>query len=154
MGKKAIAEIYHQETKYNEAEMTKHQRPLNRAALPSPFKEYHSEKKIDLVPYLPFQNNPFTGKPLPPVKGEEGYPFGIGTLSRLLYFTNGVTGILKYPTGQSLVLRAAPTAGGLYPTEIYLAIRNLSTVEDGIYNFQVKDHSLVPVWGGNYWAEI
>ncbi|HLG21524.1 MAG TPA: SagB/ThcOx family dehydrogenase [Candidatus Manganitrophaceae bacterium] len=152
--KKALAEIYHQETKYHEAEMAKHQRQLDWGAQPSPYKEYHSEKKIDLIPYLPFQNNPFTGEPLAPPKEEGGYPFGAGAISRLLYFTNGVTGILQYPNGQSLVLRAAPTAGGLYPTEIYLAIRGLSTLENGIYNFQVRDHSLIPVWEGDFWAEF
>lgn len=152
--KKAIAEIYHEETKYHEAGMAKHQRQLNWAAQPLPYKEYHTEKKIDLAPYLPFQNNPFTGEPLVPAKDDEGYPFGIGEISRLLYFTNGVTGILQYPTGQSLALRAAPTAGGLYPTEIYLAVQGLSKLENGIYNFQVKDHSLVPVWEGNFWTEF
>jgi len=154
MNKKAIAEIYHEETKYHEAEMAKHQRQLNWAAQPLPYKEYHTEKKIDLAPYLPFQNNPFTGQPLVPAKDDEGYPFGIGEISRLLYFTNGVTGILQYPTGQSLTLRAAPTAGGLYPTEIYVAVQGLSRLENGIYNFQVKDHSLVPVWEGNFWTEF
>lgn len=154
MEKKAIAEIYHEETKYHEAEMAKHQRQLNWAAQPLSYKEYHSEKKIDLAPYLPFQNNPFTGEPLVPAKDEEGYPFGIGEISRLLYFTNGVTGILQYPTGQSLTLRAAPTAGGLYPTEMYVAVQGLSKLENGIYNFQVKDHSLIPVWEGNFWTEF
>jgi len=133
--------------------MEKHQRPLDWANTPSPFKSYHSEKKIDLMPYLPFKNNPFTGEVMTPVK-EEAYAPGLGQVSRLLYFTNGVTGILQYPHGQSVVLRAAPTAGGLYPTEIYLAIRNMSKVNDGIYNFQVKDHSLLPVWEGDFWDKI
>lgn len=154
MEKRALAEIYHQETKYYEAQIAKHQRQLNWAAQPSPYKEYHTEKKRDLIPYLPFQNNPFTGEPLVPAKEDGGYPFGIGEISRLLYFTNGVTGILQYPNGQSLMLRSAPTAGGLYPTEIYLAVRDVSVVENGIYNFQVKDHSLVPVWEGNFWEEF
>lgn len=154
MEKKALAEIYHEETKYHEARMGKFQRPLDWGAQPSPYKEYHSEKKIDLIPYLPFQNNPFTGEPLPPAQKQGGYPFGIGEISRLLYFTNGVTGLLQYPTGQTLTLRAAPTAGGLYPTEMYVAIRGLSVLEDGIYNFQVKDHSLVLVWEGNFWDEF
>lgn len=154
MDKKALAEIYHEETKYHEARMGKFQRPLDWGTQPSPFKEYHSDKKIDLIPYLPFQNNPFTGEPLPSAKIQGGYPFGIAEISRLLYFTNGVTGILQYPTGQTLTLRAAPTAGGLYPTELYVAIRGLSVLENGIYNFQVKDHSLVLVWEGDFWEEF
>ncbi len=151
MVKKGLAEIYHEETKYHETGMAKFQRPLDWGTQPLPHKEYQSERKIDLIPYLPFQNNPFTGEPLVPAKEQGGYPFGIGEISRLLYFTNGVTGILQYPTGQTLTLRAAPTAGGLYPTEIYIAVRGLSGLEDGIYNFEVKDHSLILVWEGNFW---
>ncbi len=153
--KKRIAEIYHQETKYSEQDMLKHQKRIDFRTQPSPYKEYHSDKKIDLVSYLPFQNNPFTGKAMDPAaETERDIPFSRAALSRLLYFTNGVTGILKYPNGQTLTLRAAPTAGGLYPTEIYLAVRNCSFMESGIYNFQVKDHSLILVLEGDYWAEF
>lgn len=133
--------------------MEKHQKPLDWTSTPSPFKTYHSDKKLNLMPYLPFKNNPFTGAPMASVK-EERYAPGLESVSRLLYFTNGVTGILKYPHGQSVVLRAAPTAGGLYPTEIYLAIRKMSNVKDGIYNFQVRDHSIIPVWEGNFWDKV
>ncbi len=155
MEKKRVAEVYHQETKYHEKEMFRFQRQLDLRQQPSPYKTYHTESQIDLVSYLPFQNNPFTGKPMDPVEElDEEIPFGRRALSRLLYFTNGVTGILKYPNGQSQTLRAAPTAGGLYPTEIYLAIRNCSHLASGIYNFQVKNHSLVLVWEGDYWSEF
>jgi SagB-type dehydrogenase family enzyme len=150
-----VAEVYHQRTKYHEQEMFRYQKKLDPTEQPSPYKEYHTEKKIDLVSHLPFQNNLFTGQPITPsLEGEEEAPLGRKALSRLLYFTNGVTGILKYPNGQSLALRASPTAGGMYPTEIYLAIRRSPTLASGIYNFQVKDHSLVLVWEGDYWAEL
>ncbi len=154
MDQKSIAAIYHQKTKYYESEMSEQQRPLNWAAQPSPFKGYHTESKIDLTPYLPLRTNPFTGQPIEPVSEEKGHPFTLGALSRLLYFTNGVTGILQYPSGEALSMRAAPTAGGLYPAEIYLAVRNCSVLEDGIYNFQTNDHSLVLVWEGNFWPEF
>lgn len=155
MQRRSVAEMYHDETKYSEEGIQKQQRQLDWSAQPSLFKNYHSDKKIDLISYLPFQTNPFTGEPIQPPPDEgKGYPFGLGEISRLLYFTHGVTGILQYPTGESLYLRASPTAGGLYPTEIYLATRDLSTVDNGIYNFQAKDHSLVPVWEGNFWDEF
>lgn len=151
---KSIAAIYHQKTKYYKAEMAEQQRPLNWSAQPSPFKPYHSEKKIDMMPYLPLRTNPFTGDPIEHISEEGGYPFSLAALSRLLYFTNGVTGILQYPSGESLAMRAAPTAGGLYPAEIYIAIRDCSILEDGIYNFQADEHSLTPVWEGNFWSEF
>jgi len=151
---KAIAALYHQETKYREMEMGRHQRPLNWSEQPSPFKDYHSENRIDLCPYLPLHHNPFSGAPITGAPDEDTYPFGLGAISRLLYFTNGVTGILQYPSGESLYLRAAPTAGGLYPTEIYIAVRDLPMMNDGIYNFHVKNHSLVPLWEGDFWSSF
>ncbi|MFQ5588987.1 MAG: SagB/ThcOx family dehydrogenase [Nitrospiria bacterium] len=150
----SIAQVYHQKTKYYEAQMAEQQQPLNWDTQPSPFKAYHTEKKIDLSPYLPLKDNPFTGKPLEPIPEEEGYPFTLGALSRLLYFTNGVTGILRYPSGDTLAMRAAPTAGGLYPAEIYVAVRNCTILKDGIYNFQTNDHSLVLAWEGDFWNEF
>jgi len=155
MKQQSIAEIYHQSTKYLATEMAKKvQSSLNWATQPSPYKSYHTENKIDLGPYLPLRNNPFTQKEYEENPPETARPFEIGAISRLLYFTNGVTGILQYPSGESQTLRAAPTAGGLYPTEIYVATRDLSTLHDGIYNFQADDHSLVPVWEGNFWSEF
>ncbi|MBI3598882.1 MAG: SagB/ThcOx family dehydrogenase, partial [Nitrospirae bacterium] len=152
MKEKRVAEVYHQETKYAEREMGKHEKKLDLRQQPVSYKEYHSETRFSLIPYLPFQNNPFTGEPIGPTAAlTEEVPITRAQLSRLLYFTNGVTGILRYPNGQSLLLRAAPTAGGLYPTEIYLAVRNCSYLEPGIYNFQVKDHALVLAWEGDYW---
>ncbi len=149
---RSIAEVYHQGTKYFEEEIGRHQQ-LDWSAQPVPFKEYQSEKRIDLTPYLPFSKSPFTGRPLEPPAEQEG-PITLGEISRLLYFTNGVTGIVQFPAGQSLYLRAAPSAGGLYPTEIYVAVRDLPALPDGIYNFQVKDHSLVLVWEGNFWEDL
>ncbi len=156
MDKKHVAEVYHQETKYHEQEMFRYQKRLDFSHQPSQYKAYHTEKKIAMSPYLPFQSNIFTeeAKPQKVAAWEEGAPFGIGSLSRLLYFTNGITGILRYPDGQSTTLRAAPTAGGLFPTEIYIAVRSVSYLTDGIYNYQVRDHSLVLVWEGDYWSAL
>lgn len=151
---KSFAEIYHQKTKYFREEIASNPRQLDWSRQPSPFKDYHTDHQIDLTPYLPFHKNPFTGKPLARQPEPQGDEPGIGNLSRLLYFTNGVTGILQYPNGNKLYLRAAPTAGGLYPTEIYLAVRDVSGLENGIYNFQVKNHSLVLLWEGNFWSEF
>lgn len=154
MKQPTIAEIYHQSTKYLASDMAAAQTALNWDSQPASCKAYHSENKVELSPYLPLLNNPFTQEKIEASTTDEGFPVSLGAISRLLYFTNGVTGILQYPSGQSQSLRAAPTAGGLYPTEIYVATRGLSALHDGIYNFQVKDHSLVPVWEGNFWSEF
>ncbi len=151
---RTLSEIYHEETKYHEERMRKFQHQIDWSTQPLPYKSYVSENKIDLVPYLPLRVHPFTGVPLVPAEDDDPHSFGLNEISRLLYFTHGVTAILQYATGQMLHLRAAPTAGGLYPTEIYLATREMPSLADGIYNFQARDHTLVPAWGGNFWKSF
>lgn len=151
VNQRALSEIYHEETKYHEHRMQRFQRQIDWDAQPVPYKEYASERKISLLRYLPFHHSPLTGEPMTQIHDDGDDPLGLGVLSRLLYFTHGVTAVLQYATGQVMRLRAAPTAGGLYPTEIYLATRGCAALDDGIYNFQSKDHALVMAWEGDFW---
>lgn len=61
------------------------------------------------------------------------------TLSNILYYSYGITGRLK---NTSLDLRAVPSGGGLYPVDVYLAIRNVEGVAVGIYYYDPFEHSL------------
>jgi SagB-type dehydrogenase family enzyme len=42
-------------------------------------------------------------------------------------------------------LRTVPSAGGLYPSEIYIQIRGVDGYIDGIYHYEVKSNSLVRI---------
>jgi len=77
----------------------------------------------------------------------------LGRLSPLLYLTNGVTGMVPY-SDQPIYLRSAPSAGGLYPTEIYLLSRGTPELPQGLYNYQVLSHSLVQIWAGAIMDEV
>lgn len=70
-------------------------------------------------------------------------------LSQLLWATQGVTG-----HQQGIKLRAAPSAGGLYPIETYLALHNVEGVEVGIYHYLVGDHALEEVAPGDFRAPL
>ncbi|MDH5526769.1 MAG: SagB/ThcOx family dehydrogenase [Nitrospirota bacterium] len=146
----SISRLFHQETKYIAGEMGRFNRPAGKP--PAPFKEYQSEHTVDLIGYLPFERHPFTGKDMPPVP-ETGGP-ALKDLSHLLYFSNGVTAIMPYPDGTRHALRAAPSAGALYPTEIYVAARGVDHLENGVYHYLAKNHSLVPVWEGDAWPRL
>ncbi len=152
--RESILEIYHRETKYSEEGLARKPRSIDASSQPPLFKEYRSDKQINLTPFLPFPKNPFTGQPMRPAAGPGPRPFGLPEISRLLYFTNGVTGIVHFASEMSRILRAAPSAGALYPTEIYAAARGVKDLPDGLYSYLVRDHCLVPLWDGDYWAEI
>ena len=67
-------------------------------------------------------------------------PLGLAEVSRLLYFTNGVT--------QPPLLRAAPSAGKLYAGEIYLVAQRVTELEPGVYYYAPPIHALVPIRPG------
>ncbi len=58
-------------------------------------------------------------------------------LAALLWATQGITGVLE-----NFRLRAAPSAGALYPVETYLAVHRVTGVEAGIWHFNVPGFAL------------
>lgn len=70
-------------------------------------------------------------------------------LSRILYYSFGVTAQNTIEAGISHGLRAAPSAGGLYPAEIYLGIRQVTGVMPGIYHYNVPEHALEQLSAGD-----
>ena len=56
----------------------------------------------------------------------------------------GITAEKSYP-GITYALRTNPSAGALYPTEVYVQIRNVEEFEDGIYHLCPFERALVLV---------
>ena len=63
-------------------------------------------------------------------------------LSKILHQSYGITGELPGKGGFRQDLRSAPSAGALYPAEIYIAVRKVSGVEPGIYHYNVPHHEI------------
>lgn len=70
-------------------------------------------------------------------------------LSQLLWASQGITHV-----EHGYELRAAPSAGALYPIETYLVINNVKDVEEGIYHYNVKEHCLEQIKAGHYGEAI
>jgi SagB-type dehydrogenase family enzyme len=58
------------------------------------------------------------------------------------------TGIQRKEHGYEF--RMAPSAGALYPIETYVAINNVEDLVEGIYHYNIKDHSLEEIKTGNF----
>ena len=64
-------------------------------------------------------------------------PLTLSQVSELLYAGCGVT---AKASGHGL--RAAPSAGALYPFEIYLVVNRVEDLEPGIYHYDPQPHAL------------
>ncbi len=71
----------------------------------------------------------------------------IDDLSLLLYHTQGINKVLEF-SGRRFELRTAPSAGALYPVDIYLAVNRVQGIEPGLYYYHVKNHSLQQIRTG------
>ena len=58
-----------------------------------------------------------------------------------MYHISGLTARKTYPSGE-YYLRTNPSAGALYPNELYVQIRDVKGREDGIYHYEVSSSSL------------
>ncbi len=68
-------------------------------------------------------------------------PLDLTQISQLLWAAQGVT----HPHGY----RTAPSAGALYPLEIYLAAGNIHTLDAGIYRYIAAEHKLIQIIEGD-----
>jgi SagB-type dehydrogenase family enzyme len=83
------------------------------------------------------------------VRNYSSRPLSLAQLSQLLFSAQGATGkIYRVP------LRTAPSAGALFPFEIYLVVNNVQDLPQGIYHYAFKDHALELIKIGDFRQKI
>jgi SagB-type dehydrogenase family enzyme len=69
-------------------------------------------------------------------------PFTISEISQVLWAAQGIT-------EESYGLRTAPSAGALYPLEIYIAASNVKDLSMGLYKYKPQNHTLKKISEGD-----
>lgn len=136
----SIAEYYHERTKYDPQTIASKSKGLDWSQQPYPFKEYKIGQTFDLKPYLSRQTVP--------QKGDFWR-----RISRILGCSYGLTAKIA-TMGSPLYLRSAPSAGGLYPAEVYLISRGTEFLPAGLYSYQGQSHSLLLFWESDVWTNL
>lgn len=134
----SLAQHYHQRTKYFPEALP--QGTLNWAEQPEVYKTYPLGSRFDLQGYLG--------------SVEQVSDQWWQRLSQFLFHSYGLTAKFTSSTGDTVYLRSAPSAGALYPAEVYLISRGTSQLPAGLYNYQVKTHSLVRFWDDHPWQRL
>ena len=79
-------------------------------------------------------------------------PLRMRSLAKLLWLSAGETDTIGVPGQPDIVqpLRAAPSAGALHSVEIYPVLLNVEGAEPGLYHYNVPEHSLELLRGGDF----
>ena len=76
-------------------------------------------------------------------------PLNLMELSLLLFGISGLTRIFP-----QYAFRTTPSAGGLYPIETYPAVNNVENLKQGIYHYNIPEHSLELLKEGDFRHEV
>ena len=66
----------------------------------------------------------------------------LDTVSKLLFYTWGVTGFLHSPVLGRLPRKTSPSGGARHPTEVYLVALRVKGLEPGLYHYNAQHHRL------------
>jgi SagB-type dehydrogenase family enzyme len=73
-------------------------------------------------------------------------PLSVEDIAQLLWAAQGITSPQNF--------RTAPSAGALYPLEVYVACGNVENLPDGIYHYIADQHRIEVVRNGDYRREL
>jgi SagB-type dehydrogenase family enzyme len=121
------------------------------------YKKYYFAEKIKLPPPPEFQQSlSEVIKKRRSIRKFSGLDITLKEISALLFYSYGINGEIPIPKYKTFFqkLRVTPSAGALYPLELYLIIFKSSQLSEGLYHFNVEDFQLEELKKGNFQDEI
>ncbi len=113
----------------------KYDKPISKIKLPDP----EFKKGIDFWKVILNRQS---------IRKYDKVPLSTEELSLFLF---GMTGLTRaFP---QFAFRTTPSAGGLYPIETYSVINNVEGIKQGIYHYNIAEHSIECLKEGNFRKE-
>jgi SagB-type dehydrogenase family enzyme len=78
----------------------------------------------------------------------------LGSVSSLLDDAYGIVDATAFGDRTRFLRRAVPSAGGLFPLELYVLLRRVDGLEDGLYHYDVLGHSVRLMRQGDLFSAI
>ena len=148
------AKEYHEETKHSKISIQRSRHYLDWNNKPLPFKVYSNLPLISLPTDFsqPTQGALNSIGKTQPTKGKS-VVFDIKSLAELLFFSAGITRVMKLDYG-TYYMRAASATGALYPIELYIICQDIPGLKAGVYHFCPGDFTLAELRSGDYRATL
>ncbi|MDE1867305.1 MAG: SagB family peptide dehydrogenase, partial [Thaumarchaeota archaeon] len=142
---------YHDGTKHPNGILLSRAHLYHPANRPTPFKFYRDAVQIKLV----LDKQQSTVSALDAIsdkikKEKTNFIPDIHVLSKILFFSGGITKTLKFPTLGEIEFRAASCTGALYHIEIYIICSDIPGLEAGVYHFDPQNLTLTVLRKGDY----
>lgn len=137
---------YHYQSSYDRDKM--HGHLLDGENRPRQFKEYPGLNRIGMPRPVGLPDTDFSDLLKYPEKKRPLEKATILDLSGILHLSYGITARAQHGEDY-FYFRTVASAGGLYPSEIYVSSYRVKGLADGLYYFSAADHSLTPLRAGN-----
>jgi len=141
---------FQQKSKYIRGSLPRHS--LDQSIQPKTYKSYENVTSRIALPKPEFPNRADFWNVLirrVSTRTFKREPVEQNELSCLLFGMSGLT--RTYP---NYAFRATPSAGGLYPIEIYPVINNVKGITRGIYHYDILHHELACLKEGDFRNEV
>lgn len=142
--KKGIGDLFQKETKYVRGKLTGG--ALFWQTKPEIYKRYPDATRLKLPAPEKEGGLPLweAARQRRSIRDFSQEPLKKAHLSQLLWSGQGIT--IEH---MGYELRAAPSAGALYPIETYLVIHNVEDINQGVYHYGVQNHELEQIKEGD-----
>ena len=144
-----VTRLFHDATKHTVESVRGGGHLLDFANMPIPLKHYPDLEPIPLPLDLPERDAPAV-EVLSGRADVTSAPSGLAELARVLFFSAGVTRRARMVGGRPIFLRAAASAGALYPIEVYVVCGDLPGLPAGVYHFNPVEFALRRLRAGDH----